>query len=181
VPGADSSELIAPETGKTWCAETGGLVQPYRDVAALAGAQVLCFLVLVQPEPHFVVIHLYQSILYLAILVMLFYRQDRWAYMIAMLASAAWLGLAYVSRILSSAAQHLFAFRSSDAKQILVSLIAMGTALLALSMIALCARHWRREYAGLGKTTSTLLVSSGIVALYYGILLRWFWDMIPSA
>lgn len=156
-------------------------MQPYRDVAALAGAQVLCFLVLVQLEPHFVVIHLYQSILYLAILVMLFYRQDRWAYMIAMLASAAWLGLAYVSRILSSATQRLLAFRSSDAKQIFVSLIAVGTALLALSMIALCARHWRKEYAGLGKTTSTLLVSSGIVALYYGILLRWFWDMIPNA
>ena len=156
-------------------------MKPYRDIAILAGTQVLCFLVLAGLEPHLLVIHLYQSVLYLAILVMLYYRQDRWAYMIAMLASAAWLGLAYVSRILSSAAQHLFAFRSSDAKQILVSLIAMGTTLFAFTMIALCARHWRKEYAGLGKTATTLLVSSGIVAVYYGILLRWFWDMIPDA
>ena len=156
-------------------------MQPYRDIAALAGAQVLCFLALAQLEPRFVVIHLYQSILYLALLVMLYYREDRWAYMIAMLGSAAWLALAYLSRILSSAVQRLFASRSSDTNEFIVSLIAVATALFALLMIALCARHWRKEYAGLGKTTSTVLVSSAIVALYYGILLRWFWDMIPNA
>ena len=156
-------------------------MQPYRDIAALAGAQVLCFLVLAELEPRFVVIHLYQSVLYLAILILLYYREDRWAYMISMLASAAWLGLAYVSRILSSALQRLLTLRSSDTNEIFVSLIAVATALLALLMIALSARHWRKEYAGLGKTSSTFLVSSGIVALYYGILLRWFWDMIPNS
>ena len=156
-------------------------MRPYRDIAALAGAQVLCFLVLAELEPHFVIIHLYESLLYLAILVMLYYREDRWAYMIAMLASAAWLGLACVSLILRSAKQRLLAFRSSDMNEIFVSLIAVATALLALLLIALCARHWRKEYAGRGKTSSTLLISSGIVALYYGILLRWFWDMIPNA
>lgn len=156
-------------------------MQPYRDIAALAGAQVLCFLVLAQLEPRFVVIHLYQPVLYLAILILLYYREDRWAYMIAMLVSAAWLGLAYVSRILSSAVQRLLTVRGSDTNQIFVSLIAVATALLALLMIALCARHWRKEYAGLGKTSSTFFVSPGIVALYYGILLRWFWDMIPNS
>ena len=156
-------------------------MQPYRDIAALAGAQVLCFLVLAQLEPRFVVIHLYQSVLYLAILILLYYREDRWAYMIAMLASAAWLGLAYVSRILTNAVQRLLTVRSSDANEIFVSLIAAATALLALLMIALCARHWRKEYAGLGKTSSTFFVSPGIVALYYGILLRWFWDVIPNS
>ena len=44
-------------------------MQPYRDIAVLAGMQVLCFLFLAQFEPRFVVIHLYQSILYLAILI----------------------------------------------------------------------------------------------------------------
>jgi hypothetical protein len=61
-------------------------VQPYRDIAMLAGTQVLCFLFLAQFEPRFVIIHLYQSILYLAILIFLYYREDSWAYMIAMLA-----------------------------------------------------------------------------------------------
>jgi hypothetical protein len=39
-------------------------VQPYRDIAVLAGTQVLCFLFLAQFEPHFVVIHLHQSVLF---------------------------------------------------------------------------------------------------------------------
>jgi hypothetical protein len=79
--------------------------EPYRDIAVLAGTQVLCFLLLTQLEPRFVVIHLYQLILYSAILILLYYRQGHWAYMIAMLASAVWLSLAYISLILSVAVQ----------------------------------------------------------------------------
>jgi hypothetical protein len=156
-------------------------VQPYRDIAVLAGTQVLCFLLLAQFEPRFVVIHLYQSVLYLAILILLYYREDRWAYMIAMLASAVWLVRAYVSPLLSMAVRELVAFRSSDTPQIAVSVLALVTAFIAVSMIALCARHWWKEYAGLGKTWNTLLISFGIVAAYYGIFLHWFWAMIPDA
>lgn len=156
-------------------------MQPYRDIAVLAGIQVLCFLFLAQFEPRFVVIHLYLSVLYLSILILLYYREDRWAYMIAMLASAVWLTLAYVSPLLSMAVRELVAFRSSDTTQIAVSVLALVTALIAVSMIALCARHWWKEYAGLGKTRNTFLISFGIVAVYYGIFLHWFWAMIPDA
>ena len=156
-------------------------MQPYRDIAVLTGTQVLCFLLLAQFEPSFVVIHLYQSILYLAILILLYYREDRWAYMIAMLASAVWLALAYVSPLLRVAVYELVAFRSSDMTQIAVSLLALVTAFIAVSMIALCARHWWKEYAGLGKTWNTFLISFGIVTVYYGIFLHWFWEMIPDA
>jgi hypothetical protein len=156
-------------------------VQPYRDIAVLAGTQVLCFLFLAQFEPRFVVIHLYQSILYLAILILLYYREDRWAYMIAMLASVVWLVFAYVSPLLSVAFRERVAFRGSDTTQIAVSVLAVVTALIAVLMIALCARHWWKEYAGLGKTRNTFLISFGIVAVYYGIFLHWFWAMIPDA
>jgi hypothetical protein len=43
----------------------------------LAGLQVLCFAVLTHLEPDFFLLHLYQSILYTSILVMLFYMEDR--------------------------------------------------------------------------------------------------------
>ena len=39
--------------------------------------------------------HLYQTIIYEAILLMLFYTEDRWAYMTGILATAAWLVLAF--------------------------------------------------------------------------------------
>lgn len=156
-------------------------MQPFRDIAVLAGTQVLFFLFLAQFEPRFVVIHLYQSILYLAILILLYYREDRWAYMIAMLASAVWLALAYVSPLLSMAVRDLVALQSSDTTRMAVSVLALVTAAIAVSMIALCARHWWKEYAGLGKTLNTFLISFGIVAVYYGIFLHWFWAMIPDA
>ena len=44
------------------------LLKPGRNVATLAGAQILCFLVLAQLEPRFFIIHLYQLIPYVAIL-----------------------------------------------------------------------------------------------------------------
>ena len=57
-------------------------MRPYRDIAALAGLQVLCFLFLSHLEPSFFLLHFYQTVMYLAILILLFYMEDRSAYMI---------------------------------------------------------------------------------------------------
>jgi hypothetical protein len=72
-------------------------------------------------------------------------------------------------------------FRNARTTDIAVSLLAVTTALIALLMIALCARHWSKESAGLGKTLNIFFISLGIVAVYYGIFLHWFWDMIADA
>jgi hypothetical protein len=156
-------------------------MRPYRDIAALAGAQILCFVLLTHLEPAFFLVHLYQSILYIAILVMLFYMEDRWAYMIGMLASVFWLAMAYATGILGSSVQQLFEPRSTNFNGALVSAIALTTGLIAALMFSLCARHWKKEYAGLGKTRNTFLVSLGVVAVYYGLLIALFWQMIPNA
>jgi hypothetical protein len=60
-----------------------------------------------------------------------------------------------------------------------VSFLAAVSAVLSVLMIALCARRWVKEYVGLGQSLSTLAVSLGIVAVYYGILVAWFWHLIP--
>jgi hypothetical protein len=150
-------------------------------IALLAGAQVACFVFLTHLEPNFFLIHLYQSILYIAILVMLFYMEDRWAYMIGMVASVVWLVMAYGTGILGSSMQQIFERRSTNLTSSLVSAIALITALFSILMIVLCARHWKKEYAGLGKGRSTFLVSLGVVTVYYGILIALFWEMIPNA
>jgi hypothetical protein len=145
-------------------------MRPYRDIAILAGAQIVCFLLLTHLEPTLFLIHLYQSILYTAILVLLFYMEDRWAYMIGMLVSVVWLAMAYTSGMLGRAIEQLFAPRTSSLAANLAGLLALVTALLAVLMIGFCGRHWKKEYSGLGKTRSTFLVSLGIVLAYYGIL-----------
>jgi len=155
-------------------------MRPYRDIATLAGAQILCFLVLTHLEPNFFLLHLYQSILYIAILVMLFYMEDRWAYMIGMLASAVWLGMAFATGMLGSAVQQ-FVLRTKGSSATGVGWLTLLIALIAVLMIALCGRHWKKEYAGLGKTLATFAWSLGVVAVYYGVLIFWFWNMFPKA
>lgn len=155
-------------------------MRPYRDIATLAGLQIVCFGVLTHLEPDFFLLHLYQSILYIAILVMLFYMEDRWAYMIGMLASVVWLGMAYATGMMGSALRQLFGAKIGGSTTS-VGLVVLLTALIAVLLIALCGRHWKKEYSGLGKTLNTFLVSFGVVAVYYGILIFWFWNMIPKA
>jgi hypothetical protein len=150
-------------------------MRPYRDVAAVAGAQVICFFLLSHLEPDFFLLHLYQTILYVALLVLLFYMEDRWAYMIGMLASVVWLGMAYSVGLLSSAFRHIVQWDGNA-----VGFLAAATALLAVLMIGACGRHWMKEYAGLGKALNTFLVSLGIVGVYYAILIIWFWHRVPT-
>lgn len=68
----------------------------------LAGAQVFCFLLLSHLEPDFFLIHFYQTTIYLALLILLFYMEDRWAYMIGLLAPAAWLVMAFATGMLTA-------------------------------------------------------------------------------
>lgn len=154
-------------------------MRPYRDIATLAGVQVFCFLLLSHLEPDFFLIHFYQTTIYLALLILLFYMEDRWAYMIGMLAPAAWLVMAFATGMLGAAVRQLFRVSEGAGMTNLISLIAGVTAILSLLMIAACGRHWFREYAGLGKSLNTFAVSFGIVAVYYTILVTWFWHLIP--
>jgi hypothetical protein len=154
-------------------------MRAYRDIATLSALQVLCFLLLTHLEPDFFLFHLYQTIIYLAILLMLFYMEDRWAYMIGLLAPMAWLVLAFESGLLGAALRQLFRLSRAQAVSNQVSLVAGITALLSLLMIGCCAYRWKRHYSGLGKSLSTFLICLAIVVGYYGILVVWFWNTFP--
>lgn len=155
-------------------------MKPYRDIATIAALQVVCFSVLTHYEPQFFLLHLYQTIIYMALLILFFYMEDRWAYMIGMLAPVAWLGMVFATGLLGGATRQVLRLTHGESVTNAVSFIAAISALLSLLMIIFCARHWRREYAGLRKTASTFAISLGVVAVYYGILAIWFWNLIPT-
>ena len=155
-------------------------MKAYRDIATLSALQILCFLLLTYLEPNFFMFHLYQTIIYEAILLMLFYTEDRWAYMTGILAPAAWLVLAFESGLLGAAFRQLSRLTRAQAVTNQVSLVAAITALLSLLMIVLCAYRWKRHYSGLGKSLSTFLITLVIVVVYYGILVVWFWNTFPK-
>jgi hypothetical protein len=77
----------------------------YRDIATLAGAQVVCFLLLSHLEPAFFLLHFYQTIIYLAVLIMLFYMEDRWAYLVGIVAPAVWLAMTFATGLLGASAR----------------------------------------------------------------------------
>jgi len=166
-------ECVPPELGET--------MKPYREIAALSILQIVCFFLLSHLEPDFFLLHFYQTIVYLAILIMLFYMEDRWAYMIGIIAPAVWLIMTLASGLLGGAARQVLQLGHGRALTNPISFLAAVTAILSLLMIAACARRWMKEYSGLGKSLSTALITVGIVALYYGILVAWFWHMIPFA
>ena len=155
-------------------------MRPYRDIATIASLQVICFLLLSHLEPQFFLLHFYQTIIYVAMLIMLFYMEDRWACMIGMLAPAVWLVMVFSTGLLGGAARQVLRLFRGDAFNNSVSFIAAISTLLALLMIFFCAKHWKREYAGLGKAMSTLAVGASVVAVYYAILAAWFWNLIPA-
>ena len=113
----------------------------YRDVAALAGAQVVCFLLLSHLEPAFFLLHFYQTIIYLAVLIMLFYMEDRWAYMIGILAPAVWLAMAFETGLLGASMRQILRLVRGEEITNRVSFLAAVAAALSLLMIVVCTQR----------------------------------------
>jgi hypothetical protein len=153
----------------------------HRGIATLSGALMVSFLWLSNLEPQFFLLHFYQSLIYLAIILMLFYFEDRYAYMLGMMAPAVWLLLNYATGLLGGAARQVGMLMHARLPNNQVSLMAAVTAVLSVLMIAICAYRWKREFAGTGKTGITIGVSFAIVVAYYGVLIAWFWNLVPKS
>lgn len=149
----------------------------HRGIATIAGLLMICFLLLSHFEPQFFLLHFYQSAIYLAIILMLFYFEDRWAYALGMLVPAVWLLLMFATGLLGGAMRQASKLVHAQRPTNDVSMLAALMAALAIAMIWVCAYRWKREFAGLGKGSSTFVIASGIVVVYYGVLIYWFWDI----
>ena len=153
-----------------------------RGIATVSLALMFCFLLLAHFDSQFFLIHFYESLIYLAIVLMLFYFEDRWAYMLGIVAPTTWIVLTFVSGGLPGMFRQVelaVRLRHPDA---MANLIGGVTLLLSLLMIGFCANRWRHEFKGLGKTRSTLLVCLGVAVAYYGFLVVWIlrWPPVVS-
>jgi len=145
----------------------------HRGIATVAIALGICFLLLSHFDPQFFLIHFYESLMYLAIVLMLFYFEDRWAYMMGMVAPALWLLLtAAWGGFVGITHEMSLAFHPGNAF-FPVGLLTILQLVLSVALIASCAMRWHREFTGLHKGWSTFLVSVVVSAVYYGILVLW--------
>jgi hypothetical protein len=153
----------------------------HRGIATIGLALALCFLLLSHFDSQFFLIHFYESLIYLAIVLMLFYFEDRWAYMMGIVAPAIWLaltatwsGIPAIGRQISRAFHPGSAFFPTD-------LLTTAASALSVLLIVCSANRWRHEFAGLRKGWSTLFISLGIATAYYAVVVVWILRWPPSA
>jgi hypothetical protein len=150
----------------------------HKGIATLALALMVCFLLLSHFDAQFFLIHFYESLIYLAILLMLFYFEDRWAYMLGMVAPAGWLFLSFVTGGFGEFARQFARLTHAEAPDYTASFLGAVICLLSVAMIAFCGFWWKREFAGARKGLSTFLVSVGIVTAYELVMVFWFWQAV---
>lgn len=152
----------------------------HRGLATITIALGFCFLLLSHFDPQFFLIHFYESLVYLAIVLMLFYLEDRWPYMMGIVAPAAWLALTVAwGGLLGITHEVSLAFHPGNAF-FPVGLLTLLQIILSLALIFSSAIRWRREFAGLHKGWSTFLISLGVVAIYYAVLAVWILRWPPA-
>jgi hypothetical protein len=152
----------------------------HRGLASLAFGLGLCFLFLSRFDAQFFLIHFYESLVYFAIVMMLFYFEDRWAYMMGIVAPAVWLVLTLLWNGLPGISHEVsLGFRPASAF-FPTGLLTTMALLLSVALIVSCAYRWRREFSGLHKGWSTLLVSLAVVGIYYAVLVAWILRWPPG-
>jgi len=145
----------------------------HRGVASIALALATCFLLLSHFDPQFFLVHFYESLIYLAIVLMLFYFEDRWAYMLGILAPAAWLVLFTLIGGMTGILHQVMLVLTFQRPDFAAHFLAAITLILAVLLMIFCAYRWRREFADAHKGWSTFLVCLGVVIVYYGAMVIW--------
>jgi hypothetical protein len=153
----------------------------HRGIASLALALAICFLLLSHFEAQFFLFHFYESLIYLFIVLMLFYLEDRWAYMMGIVAPAAWLALMGIWSGFEGLPRQVSLAADLHGPSFAIGLLTTFVLVFSIVLIVCCVNRWRREFTGLHKGWSTFLVSLGVVAVYYAVLVIWILRWPPTA
>jgi hypothetical protein len=137
-----------------------------------------CFLLLSHFDPQFFVLHFYESLIYIAIVLLLFYFEERWAYMLGITGPAGWLLLTFSTGGFGAFIRQMSRVFHGEAPNYTAFFLGGIISILSVAMIVVCTYRWKREFAGLGKGLGTFFVSAGIVAVYYAVLAIWFWRSV---
>lgn len=153
----------------------------HRGIATLSLGLMLSYLLLSHFDAQFFLIHFYESLIYLVIVLMLFYSEDRWAYMLGIVAPASWLLLTFVARGFGEFTRQFSGVLRAQVTTDPAGLLGGVISLLSVASIVNCAYRWKREFAGSKNGARTFAVSFGIVAAYYALMITWFWRAVEAA
>ena len=154
----------------------------HRGIATLSGALMICFFLLATYEPQYYLLHFYQAMMYLAIILLLFYFEDHWAYAIGMQVPIVWLALTgFGTGLLGGALQQGMLLLRGEPATNRTGPMALIVAALGIALFVTCLLRWRREISGLKIARPTFAISAVIVLVYYTVLINWFWWMFPQS
>ena len=152
----------------------------HRGIATLAGALMVCFFLLATWEPQFFLLHFYQAIAYLMIILLLFYFEDHWAYALGMQMTVVWIALMFGTGLLGGGMQQALRFIRGEGVTNRTGPMALVIAALGIWLFTTCMLHWRREISGERIARPTFAISAVVVTVYYTVLIVWFWRMFPA-
>lgn len=152
----------------------------HRGIATLAAAAIASFLLLSWYDPQFLLLHLYESLIYMVLLFLLKYEEEEWAYVLGIAAPAAWLLLITATNFggIVRQASRVVHFHRPDYAPNLIGAVAM---LISLVMLGSCVYRWWQERWGFRHAWRTIGVIAGMVVVYYGVLVVWFSHMVMAS
>lgn len=142
-----------------------------RTVFTLATAMMLLFFLVSNFDRFFFTVHFLESLIYLVILLLLFYGLEDWAYVVGFVTPLVWMVLTLLSGTslmgLRALGQAAVSFSIPNPADFLSGVIMV----VGLVLMVASARAFRREVWGARGALRTALLGSGLVGVYYAVLI----------
>lgn len=149
-----------------------------KPVATLAAAMTLLFLLIAGYESNFFLLHFFEAVIYLVMILLFFYLEDRYAYILGVFVPPVWIVLSFATGMVHISFRELgraLTFRGvSNPAGLVTSIIIV----LGVLLMLLCWRALRREIGGTGYWRSTVFTGLAITIAYYGVLIYWFYRTV---
>lgn len=145
-----------------------------KGIVTLAAAILVLFLLTSGYEAELFFLRFYQAAIYLAIILLFFYFEDRWAYMFAMLVPIIGILLNFASGSLGAQFRDTFRLLGGGATPNPAPVLGALITVCGLVLAFLSYRAFRKEISGTPHARSTIWGSLVIVIIYYSVLVYWF-------
>ena len=152
-----------------------------RTVFSLAAAMGALSFLMSHYDKFFFALHFLESLIYLVILVLMFYRLEEWAYVIGMAAPVFWLLLASAAGVLSGGniaefGKALIGAEVDGPIQVVGGLMIF----VALGLLVASARAFKKAIWGTPEAIRILSIGTGIVVAFYVSIAYTVWQMATA-
>lgn len=151
----------------------------HRGIATLAVAAIVSYFLLSRFDPQFFLLHFYESAIYMALLFLLMYEEEEWAFVVGMAAPAAWLVLITATNLSGILRQVglVLRFQRPDYPANLAGAACM---LISASIFVASLYRWRQQRWGFKHAWRRIGAVAGAVVIYYGILVVWYAHLVMA-